>query len=134
MIAVVMSVPSTKHKAQSQAYYLRSRGKSRERTKLKRRQGKYDNLCLILQQLRFGILFAKAELEDQGQNSRTFLKEGSEMKRLLVLILVWTLLVVTGTLVSANGQVRVKESNDTISIQFAMKNNPDKLFRTYGGK
>lgn len=26
------------------------------------------------------------------------------MKRLLVLILVWTLLVVTGTLVSANGQ------------------------------
>lgn len=56
------------------------------------------------------------------------------MKRLLVLILVWTLLVVTGTLVSANGQVRVKESNDTISIQFAMKNNPDKLFRTYGGK
>ena len=32
------------------------------------------------------------------------------MKRLLVLILVWTLLVVTGTLVSANGQALVKES------------------------
>lgn len=30
------------------------------------------------------------------------------MKRLLALILVWTLLVVTGTLVSANGQTRPK--------------------------
>ena len=39
------------------------------------------------------------------------------MKRLLVLILVWTLLVVTGTLVSANGQVRVNESNNVISNQ-----------------
>jgi len=28
------------------------------------------------------------------------------MKRLLVLILVWTLLVVTGTIVSADGQTR----------------------------
>lgn len=41
------------------------------------------------------------------------------MKQLLVLILVWTLLVVTGTLVSANGQTRVNES-DVISSQFAM--------------
>ena len=39
------------------------------------------------------------------------------MKRLLVLILVWTLLVVTGTLVSANGQTRVNESNNLISYQ-----------------
>ena len=39
------------------------------------------------------------------------------MKRLLVLILVWTLLVVTGTLVSANGQVLVKESMNVISNQ-----------------
>jgi hypothetical protein len=76
-----------------------------------------------------GILFAKAQREDQGQNSRTISQGGLEMKRLLVLILVWTLLVVTGTLVSANGQARLKESNDTISNQFAMQNNPDKLFR-----
>lgn len=40
------------------------------------------------------------------------------MKRLLVLILVWALLVVTGTLVSANGQARVKESKNLISNQF----------------
>ena len=39
------------------------------------------------------------------------------MKRLLVLILVWTLLVVTGTLVSANGQALVKESKNAISYQ-----------------
>jgi hypothetical protein len=32
------------------------------------------------------------------------------MKRLLALILVWTLLVVTGTLVSADGQTRRKRS------------------------
>src|SRR5215204_1038038 len=32
------------------------------------------------------------------------------MKRLLALILVWTLLVVTGTLVSADGQTRKKRS------------------------
>lgn len=40
------------------------------------------------------------------------------MKRLLVLILVWALLVVTGTLVSAaSGQTRIKESNNVISTQ-----------------
>jgi len=33
------------------------------------------------------------------------------MKRLLVLILVWTLLVVTGTIVSADGQTRGHKSN-----------------------
>ena len=33
-----------------------------------------------------------------------------EMKRLLVVILVLSLLVVTGTLVSADGQTRLKES------------------------
>jgi hypothetical protein len=31
------------------------------------------------------------------------------MKRLLVLILVWTLLVLTGTLVSANGKPRIEQ-------------------------
>jgi hypothetical protein len=44
------------------------------------------------------------------------------MKRLLVLLLVWTLLVVTGTLVSANGRTRPKESKDVISNQFAIDN------------
>lgn len=43
------------------------------------------------------------------------------MKRLLVLILVWTLLVVTGTLVSANG-TPLKRSNDGISNQLAVAN------------
>jgi len=41
------------------------------------------------------------------------------MKRLLILILVWTLLVITGTLVSADGQTRVKE-NEVINTQFVM--------------
>ena len=50
------------------------------------------------------------------------------MKRLLVLLFVWTLLVVTGTLVSANGQARIRDSNDVISSQFAMK-----LFEHNGG-
>ena len=39
------------------------------------------------------------------------------MKRLLVLILVWTLLVVTGTLVSADGQTRVNESTTLLAIK-----------------
>ena len=51
------------------------------------------------------------------------------MKRLLVLILVWTLLVVTGSLVSASGQTRLKESKDALSNQFAIII-PDKLYRT----
>ena len=50
---------------------------------------------------------------------------GLEMKRLIVLILVWTLLVVTGTLVSANGQALDTRSNNVIKAragasQFAM--------------
>lgn len=47
------------------------------------------------------------------------LKEGFEMKRLLVLILVWTLLVLTGTLVSADGHTRVKQ-NDNIKSEFVI--------------
>jgi hypothetical protein len=39
------------------------------------------------------------------------------MKRLLVLILVLTFLVVTGTLVSADGQTRLKESKELNSNQ-----------------
>src|SRR5215216_155039 len=38
------------------------------------------------------------------------LKEVAGMKRLLALILVWTLLVITGTLVSADGQTRHRKS------------------------
>lgn len=36
------------------------------------------------------------------------------MKRLLALILVWTLLVLTGTLVSANGQALVTQSEKSL--------------------
>ena len=50
------------------------------------------------------------QIEDQGQTSRVSLKEERAMKRLLILILVWTLLVLTGTLVSADGQTRVKQN------------------------
>src|SRR6185503_6015592 len=61
-----------------------------------------------------GILFAKAEHEDQGQISRCNFQEEQGMKRLLVLILVLTLLVVTGTLVSADAKTQLTKSNDNI--------------------
>ena len=52
------------------------------------------------------------------------------MKRLLALILVWTLLVITGTLVSADGKTRdVTDINNQCSIK-----NLDKLFRTTEAK
>jgi len=44
------------------------------------------------------------------------------MKRLLILILVWTLLVLTGTLVSADGQTRVKQ-NEVIGARARAKVN-----------
>jgi hypothetical protein len=43
------------------------------------------------------------------------------MKRLLVLILVLTLLVVTGTLVAADAKTRLKESNEAIGTQFTLR-------------
>ena len=49
------------------------------------------------------------------------------MLRLLVLILVLTLLVVTGTFVSANSKVRLTDSNDSIGKQLTLKHS-DKLF------
>jgi len=52
------------------------------------------------------------------------------MKRLLALILVWTLLVITGTLVSADGKTR--DVKNVISNNVQLKN-LDKLFRTNGG-
>jgi len=53
------------------------------------------------------------------------------MMRLLALILVWTLLVITGTLVSADGKTRdVKDINNH---QCSLKN-LDKLFRTTEAK
>ena len=57
-------------------------------------------------------------------------KEVRGMKRLLALILVWTLLVVTGTLVSADG--RTRDVKDVFSQQSSIKN-LDKMFRTNGG-
>lgn len=57
-------------------------------------------------------------------------KEVRGMKRLLALILVWTLLVVTGTLVSADGKTR--GVSDVYSQQSSIKN-LDKMFRTNGG-
>jgi Tfp pilus assembly protein PilX len=42
------------------------------------------------------------------------------MKRVLTLILVLTLLVVTGTLVSADGKTRLRQSENVISNQFAL--------------
>ena len=47
------------------------------------------------------MVIAIASNGDQGQYEH---QAEENMKRLLVLILVWTLLVVTGTLVSADGQ------------------------------
>ena len=49
--------------------------------------------------------------EDQGQYEHQADIQGRKgMKRLLILILVWTLLVVTGTIVSADGQTRRHKS------------------------
>src|SRR5215217_4457974 len=53
------------------------------------------------------MVIADPNNEDQGQYEHQAKYRGEEdMKRLLVLILVWTLLVVTGTIVSADGQTR----------------------------
>ena len=38
------------------------------------------------------------------------------MKRLLVLIIVWTLLVVTGTFVSADGESSITDSNSRQTV------------------
>ena len=51
-------------------------------------------------------MFANGLTEDQGQHNCKVFKEGLAMKRLLALIIVLTLLVITGTLVSADGQTR----------------------------
>lgn len=48
------------------------------------------------------------------------------MKRLLVLILVLTFLVVTGTLVSADAATRLKESNNAIESQLTSEQFPAK--------
>ena len=49
------------------------------------------------------------------------IKEDKGMKRLLVLILVLTLLVVTGTLVSVDAKTRLKKSMDTIGNQLTLE-------------
>ena len=57
------------------------------------------------------MVIANANNEDQGQYEHQAESSGRKgMKRLLVLILVWTLLVVTGTIVSADGQTRRHKS------------------------
>lgn len=53
----------------------------------------------------------KHEGEDQGQYEHQAQSTGRKgMKRLLALLIVWTLLVLTGTLVSADGEMR--DGND----------------------
>ena len=49
------------------------------------------------------------------------IKEDKGMKRLLVLILVLTLLVVTGTLVSVEAKTRLKKSMVTIGNQLTLE-------------
>jgi len=57
------------------------------------------------------MVFAKAEVKTQGQYEyQGKFKGRKRMKRLLALVLVWTLLVITGTLVSADGQTRQHKS------------------------
>jgi len=57
------------------------------------------------------MVIANGNNEDQGQYEHQADAKGRKgMKRLLVLILVWTLLVVTGTIVSADGQTRRHKS------------------------
>ncbi len=56
-------------------------------------------------------MFANVEHEDQGQHEQSSeFQGGPKMKKLFALILVLTLLVVTGTIVSADGQTRRKRS------------------------
>jgi hypothetical protein len=50
-------------------------------------------------------------MKNQGQSEHQGEFKGRKgMKRLLALVLVWTLLVITGTLVSADGQTRHHKS------------------------
>jgi len=54
--------------------------------------------------------------EDQGQYENQEKSKGRKrMKRLLALILVWTLLVITGTIVSAEGQTRSPHKSERVA-------------------
>ena len=64
----------------------------------------------------FGMMFAIAEPKTRAAYDLEFKEE--EMKRLLALIFVLTLLVVTGTLVSADGQTRRNDTNNTSGTEF----------------
>lgn len=65
-----------------------------------------------------GIVFANVVVEDKVSNvHQGRFKEVRGMKRLLALILVWTLLVVTGTLVSADGKTGELISRQNVSNQ-----------------
>jgi len=110
-MAVVMNdkvpIPSTKHKALTWKPYDIETG-----------------LCFNKQfhgVFVMGMLFAKV-----GMQTRSVWKVGrSRMKRLLAFILVLTLLVITGTFVSADAQ--------TVRVKTNEFKNLDKLYRTYGG-
>jgi hypothetical protein len=108
-MAVVMSnkVPSPKHKAQS------VHRRSWNRTILKRFSTASSNKARVRE---LGMMFAKVSMQDKVSG-------GQGMKRLLALILVLTLLVITGTLVSADGKTSIT-NNEFKSRQ---------LYRTNGG-
>jgi hypothetical protein len=58
-----------------------------------------------------GMVFAKSKTKTKVSNVHQGRFQGGQgMKRLLALILVWTLLVITGTIVSADGQTRRRKS------------------------
>jgi cytochrome b subunit of formate dehydrogenase len=61
------------------------------------------------------MVFATAPVKTQGQygDQGKFKEEG--MKRFLVLVLVWTLLVITGTIVSAEGQTRSPHKTERVA-------------------
>jgi hypothetical protein len=78
-----------------------------------------------------GIGFAKYRSKTKVSMQQVRFSRRSGMKRLLALILVWTLLVITGTLVSADGKTR--DVKDVNYHQCSIKK-LDKLFRTTEAK
>ena len=109
-MAVVMNdkvpIPSTKHKALTWKPYDIETG-----------------LCFNKQ---FHGVFVMGMLFANGDADKVSMEGGrSRMKRLLAFILVLTLLVITGTFVSADAQ--------TVRVKTNEFKNLDKLYRTYGG-
>jgi cytochrome b subunit of formate dehydrogenase len=63
--------------------------------------------------LRNGVCHSPDETQGQYGDQGKFKEEG--MKRFLVLVLVWTLLVITGTIVSAEGQTRSPHKSERVA-------------------